>query len=232
MSMNKKSYSLFPMLSMRVGQYVYQVPYLYRKWLCPERTFNFRGQEYKYFLHPYNTTWRNERCVELPLAIEYLQHEDPRKVLEVGNVLSHYIRSPHIVVDKYERGGKIIAQDIVTYRDDRSYELVLCISTLEHIGFDEKPKEPRKYKRAIQNMFSLLSYAGKLIVTIPIGYNPEIDTDLWSNQLGFDEYYYFKRIGPETWKQSERSELKNVRYGVPYRAANGLAICIGYSRSS
>lgn len=34
------------------------------------RTFRLGGKSYRYFYHPYNTTWRNVRCVAKPLAVE------------------------------------------------------------------------------------------------------------------------------------------------------------------
>ena len=36
--------------------------------LRPAGTFVFAGHVYRYFRHPYNATWRNERAVEIPIV--------------------------------------------------------------------------------------------------------------------------------------------------------------------
>jgi hypothetical protein len=227
MSEDKDAYPFLPMFSMQISRYAYQIPYFYQRWIRPERTFIFCGKPYQYFLHPYNTTWRNERCVELAIVMEYLRNQNPAEILEVGNVLSHYVRSAHTVIDRYERGRSVIAQDIVDYQSNQSYKLVLCISTLEHIGFDERPQNPGKYKQAIQVMRSVLTRDGKLIVTVPLGYNPAIDSDLEAGRLPFDEIHFLKRTSYETWLEAQWNDVKDVAYGTPFRAANAIAVCVG-----
>src|ERR687896_193842 len=64
--------------------------------------FELGGRRYRYFAHPYNATWRNERAVELSLAVALLEELSEARVLEVGNVLAHYGYGGHDVVDKYE----------------------------------------------------------------------------------------------------------------------------------
>ena len=49
---------------------------------------------------------------------------------------------------------------------------IVSISTLEHVGWDENTKDPDKIFQAIKNLKSYLVPRGKLIVTMPIGYNP------------------------------------------------------------
>lgn len=62
----------------------------YYKMLKSRRTFAFRGDAHRYFYHRYNTTWRNERTVEIPIILEVLNKSKGKSILEVGNVLSHY----------------------------------------------------------------------------------------------------------------------------------------------
>jgi hypothetical protein len=37
------------------------------------RTFPYRGVELRYFAHPYNATWRNERAIEIPIARHFIE---------------------------------------------------------------------------------------------------------------------------------------------------------------
>src|SRR5881396_1029660 len=67
------------------------------------RSFTARGVDYRYFYHAYNQTYCNERAVEIPIVWPIVQRVPPERVLEVGNVLSHYFSTRHDVVDKYER---------------------------------------------------------------------------------------------------------------------------------
>jgi hypothetical protein len=53
--------------------------------------------------------------------------------------------------------------------------LIVSISTLEHVGWDEEDKNPVKVLQAIEILKSLLAPLGKIVVTLPLGYNPIID---------------------------------------------------------
>src|SRR5437660_5287962 len=64
--------------------------------------FSLGGQEYPYCLAAYNYAWKNERTVEVPIAARVLEAHKGKRILEVGNVLPHYLPTSHIVIDKYE----------------------------------------------------------------------------------------------------------------------------------
>jgi hypothetical protein len=51
----------------------------------------------------------------------------------------------------------------------------VSISTLEHVGWDEMTREPMKILKAIENLKNLTNPKGKIVVTLPLGYNPELD---------------------------------------------------------
>lgn len=104
------------------------------------KTFQFDGREYEYLYHPYNKTWENERGVEIPIFRELLLNHKGKRVLEVGNVLSHYFPIHHEVVKQYEVGSSVINEDIVEFVPQDKYDLILSISTLEHVGWDEHPQ--------------------------------------------------------------------------------------------
>lgn len=211
---------------MDVAKYAYGIPWLFRKLFFKPSSFKFNSRDYAYFSHPYNGTWMNERAIEIPLILEQVAAHSPEAVLEVGNVLSHYFKSSHLVVDKYERRADVISQDILEVDLPRKFDCIVSISTLEHVGWDEMPRVPRKHLQAIVKMKSLLLPGGKMFATIPLGYNPSFDEDLFSGGLGCDQVDYFKRLTSTAWRESVQAEVLDSSYGKKYRAADGLAFCV------
>jgi cyclopropane fatty-acyl-phospholipid synthase-like methyltransferase len=85
----------------------------------------------------------------------------------VDDVLSHYYHITHDVVDKYEKGKNIINQDIVDFTPNERYDLIVSISTMEHVGWDETPCEPRKILRTLVNLKTLrLTVDGRVIIAL------------------------------------------------------------------
>jgi len=82
---------------------------------CFNGYFHFDGNKYKYFISKYNTTWRNERTVEIPIIQKYLKLYINKNILEIGNVMNHYYNYTHTVVDKYEISNNVINCDILNY---------------------------------------------------------------------------------------------------------------------
>ena len=52
----------------------------------------------------------------------------------------HYFPADHEIVDKYEKGDGIVNEDIVNFRPGKKYDLIVSISTLEHISWNEEKK--------------------------------------------------------------------------------------------
>lgn len=75
------------------------------------KTFTLQQKTYKYFYHKYNTTWRNERAVEIPIIWNIVK-TCQGNILGVGNVLSHYFTVNHDIVDKYEKAEGVITEDV------------------------------------------------------------------------------------------------------------------------
>ena len=91
-----------------------------------------------YLNHRYNYTWLNERAVETALAFEVLRDHAGQDVLEIGNVMSQYVSVDHLVVDKYEHAPGVVNADVVDLHLDAKFDLILAVSTLEHVGLDEE----------------------------------------------------------------------------------------------
>ncbi len=187
------------------------------------KCFQFRGKIYRYFHHPF--TLMVERTVEIPIVLEFFKKYSHKDVLEVGNVLYHYFPIQHDVVDKYEKSPNVINEDIVTYDPPKRYDFVGAISTLEHVGWDEQPREKDKFLKAMTNLKRLLKDSGLLVATMPLGYNPFLDQLIQEQQTGFSEVYFLKRISRNNqWEEATLDEAKNARFGSPYPCANAIAI--------
>lgn len=186
------------------------------------RTFVFDGRERRCFDHHYNETWRNERAVEVPLAREALRGD----ALEVGNVLAHYGVRGHTVVDKYERAPGVLNVDIVEYAPGRSFDSIVSISTIEHIGFDEDVRDPGKPRAAVAHLRSLLAPGGTLFVTFPLGYNPGVDVLAEPSAADFDTVGYLRRSAD--WRHWTQAPWEDVRHCVydPERAATAIAVAV------
>jgi hypothetical protein len=202
--------------------------YIFRMLIKNTEKFSFNSKKYPYFWHSYNNTFSHERAIEIPIIMDYIKKRKEQRILEVGNVLSHYFETGWDVLDKYEKGIDVINQDIIQYKPSKKYNLVVSVSTIEHIGFDETPKDPKQIFAAIKNLRKILQKNGELIVTVPIGWNPYLDKLLIKKKLGFHEEYYFKRYDWRNyWKQVwTMDEIKDAQFSRPYIGANGLFIGI------
>ena len=150
------------------------------------------------------------------------------KILEVGNVLSHYHRFAHDVVDKYEQADGVINQDVVDFRPTERYDLIVSVSTLEHIGWDENPKEPKKVLKAIENLKSnCLAHGGVMVITVPLGHNLELDTSLKQGLIDLGKQYYMKRLSKDNlWKETDLENVQDIMYDSPFPRGNGIVIAV------
>lgn len=196
--------------------------------LRSHRSFTLAGHSYQYHFARYNTTWHHERAVEIPVTRGIVRNFDPERVLEVGNVLPHYFRTSHTVLDKDEADPRVVNTDVVDFRTDRRFDLILSISTLEHVGFDySEVVEPEKIILAIEHLRGLLSEHGRLVVTLPMGYNPYLDELLRDGRLRFDRLLAMERVSRDNrWRETTWASIASAGYDNPYRGANGLVIGI------
>ena len=198
------------------------------------KTFNLNEEFYKYFYNSYNTTWYNERTVEIPIAYRYFEACAGSK-LEIGNVLQHYYkldRTDLDIVDRFEKGYKVINEDILTFSPNKKYNAILSISTMEHIGQDYgEEHDGKKLMKAFKHVIDLLAVNGEFFCTMPIGENPVVDKNLELNRFGFDEEYYMKRISEDNkWVQCLKNEALEMEYGKPYDFANAIVIGIIHAK--
>ncbi|WP_010273424.1 class I SAM-dependent methyltransferase [Paenibacillus senegalensis] len=207
-----------------------------------------------YNTHPYNN-W-SERAVEVPLAVDFLKrHATGKRILEVGNVLSHYgpisAQCPGVgqvdIIDKFEQQPGVINIDLMDV--SHSYDIILSISTMEHIGQqaygESKHGDLEAPLKAIAKVYDLLNPGGLAFITVPFGRLTYLG---WLIQFG-SKYlaalqtkfgipresirtWFFKKIDMEIketaprqyWVQCKEDELRDTLFGSPFVLANGIAV--------
>ncbi len=135
----------------------------------------------------------NERPIEFRYVFEQIARLNPATVLDVGTgttALPHLIRNCGCVVTAidnvrdywpsgmFNRHYYIRREDITRCTVKERFDLVTCISVLEHIP---------NHQAAVQTMLNLLNPGGHLIMTFPYNENTYVDDA-------------FKRPGAERFK--------------------------------
>lgn len=141
--------------------------------LRPLAQFYINGLNRREFRHPLFPFF-NERPVEYRFVFAQIARYYPKKVLDVGTGLTAL---PHLIancgcqvtaidnIKDYWRHGlfnrhyHVINDNIVQTRlAAQEFDLITCVSTLEHIG---------DYDQAVASMFKLLKPGGHLLLTFP-----------------------------------------------------------------
>jgi SAM-dependent methyltransferase len=175
--------------------------------------FEFGGERYPYVFCPYKWSWLTERTVEVPIAQAIVDASAGKRILEVGNVLSHYGPQSHVIVDKYEQTPGVLNLDVMDLEDLGQFDLIVAISTVEHVGWDEEPRDPDKAPEAVRRLVAQLAPAGRLLLTVPIGYHPGLDAALRSGELTAARSSALRRYGRgPRWQEVPADDV----WGTPY----------------
>ena len=176
--------------------------------------FIFNVQNYEYLRHAYNQASLNMRTVEVPIVLDYIS-KGPRfgYVLEVGNVLSHYVPATWDIIDQYEEAAGVKNIDIMQVSGGR-YELIVSISTVEHIGYDKRANTA-KYTliEIVTHIRSLLAPDGKLLITVPLGFRKDIDEAVSADQAAIGRYMYQSDAVSNSWEQCDLNKALSIKRG-------------------
>lgn len=151
--------------------------------------FTYAGRSYEYHDSLYNITRLNERCVEVAVALEWLSEHE--RVLEVGNVLEHYgCWVERDIVDLVEQPAwyqerpvaNIDIFDVMVGQDEPGYNLIVSLSTIEHIGTDFA--NDRDSMDAVRHLQSLLAPRGEMLLTAPTGVSKVLDDAIAAGATG------------------------------------------------
>lgn len=130
----------------------------------------------------------------------------------------------HRVVDKYEQGEHIENIDVLDISG--SHDLIVTISTLEHVGDDRGPKRGvtghgeeqggSKAVAAIEHLRGCLAPGGSLLFTVPVGFNRALDEAVAAGIPGV-KTSFLRRIDRENrWVEAEWPEVSGASYGYPF----------------
>lgn len=198
------------------------------------KEFTFNNQVYDYLYDGERRQLQNERVVEVPIVWREVQKYNADSVLEVGCVLPVHYKTEHDIVDKYEKcptNPRLLNVDIVGFKPDKKYKLVVCVSTLEHIGAGWKDEgiQPDKPRQALESMHECLANNGIILVTVPVGPNRMIE-ERWGD-LGLTKTLCMKRVSEDNeWIETSWDEAIKCIYAKPYPGGNGLLV--GYYENS
>jgi SAM-dependent methyltransferase len=194
-----------------------------------KKTFSINGRTYRYFLHYYNNTWGNERAVEVPFVWDIVKKakEEEKKVLEIGNVLSNYFSIGHDVIDKYEKSNypRLLNVDFNDFNPSEKYDLIVSISTFEHIGKIDPPEFRGKVVDAVRHARKLLAPGGTAVITVPAGYNEFLDRAIKDGRISFSKTVCMERHQKRNeWKETTLETALGKPYIRPFPGATGLII--------
>lgn len=168
--------------------------------------------------------------MEIPIIKSFLKNRTSERLLEIGNVLSHYtqfIENSWTVVDLFEKQKGVVNLDVLDYLPDEKFDLIISVSTLEHIGLDDGIANKEKALEAMHHCINeCLNNGGKFIFTIPIGYNKDLDRALLDNRVEVYEKHYLIRKAGNEWVEAYEEEATKKQYGYPYIYANATLIGI------
>jgi len=179
----------------------------------------------------------DERPIEIPWALG--RARGAKRVLDAG---SAFAEPAYLAALAALGADELVAVDlapveipglravVADLRDlpfhDGSFDLALCISTIEHVGFDnsiygiEAERDDDGIARALGELRRVLAPDGRLVVTVPTGAHEEhgwfvqLEPDDWRARFaaaGFDttdEETY--ALGPEGWAAAE--DVAGARY--------------------
>lgn len=206
--------------------FTYPISFIF---LNHKKSFYFKKRKYFYCREKYNLSWRNERAVEIPIFQRLVRENIKANILEVGCVLKWYKSSPKsnwTILDKFEKFGSTINLDIINYKPRTKFDLILSISTIEHIGLEDGSSKKNKVIKAINHLITnCLSKKGKIIFSIPIGYNKYLDNQIFSKRIHLSKTYYFLRRSNSEWREVDSEQVINCEYNKYYRiGSKGLLI--------
>jgi len=190
----------------------------------------------------------DERVVEIPWVLSRLRTRG--RVLEVGYAfaeaayLAALLRADVdlVGVDLAERdveGLETVQADVRSLPfDDRSFDQVLLVSTLEHVGADntvyglEGGRDEGAREAALRELARVLTRSGSLLVTVPLGEPADHGwfrqddergwTSLFARAGCFVEELELYELGPEGWHAAPAFEAAGVRYGERGPAASAV----------
>jgi SAM-dependent methyltransferase len=203
------------------------------------------GERLRWLQAPAGT---DERVVEIPWVLSRLRASG--RVLEVGYA---FAETPYLAA-LLRSGVEVVGVDLATREvesmetvaadvralpfEDRSFDQVLLVSTLEHVGADntiyglEGEPDPSARLDALGELRRVLQRDGSLLVTVPLGepgdhgwFRQEDEsgwTRLYARAGLFVEEQEAYELTPEGWRAAPAFRADGVLYGTRGPAASAV----------
>lgn len=204
-----------------------------------------RGERPRWLQGPPAT---DERVVEIPWVLARLQGD---RALEVGYA---FAEPPYLaallaagfddltgvdLADATVPGMTTVRADVRELPFDRgSFDLVLCVSTLEHVGADntayglEAETDAHSRSTALRELRRVLGPDGRLLITVPCGEPGDYGwfrqedvrgwTQLFTKAGFFIEEQEVYELTTEGWRSSPELDARGLRYGERGPAASAV----------
>ena len=193
----------------------------------------------------------DERAIEIPWSLA--RYDGEARVLDVGYAFAEpaylaglvALGAPGLTgVDLAEAavpGLRSVVADVRTLPfDDGAFELVFCISTLEHVGRDNDvydvaaPRDELGDEAALRELHRVLARDGRVLVSVPTG---EHDDQGWQLQRTPEDWVaVFERAGflvfedelytraEEGWRTATLADARAARYGASGPGAGAVLL--------
>ena len=195
-----------------------------------------------------------ERCIEIPWAISCYKGE--KKVLDIGyaNAEGRYLDGLLSLNIPQLYGIDIVRKDVneiisimgdirKTNLPNNFFDLVFCISTIEHIGWDNSIYD-KKYcenndlgdLKAVKEIHRITKKRGRIVLTVPYGkfhnygWFIQYDDRRWDELIRAskckelrEDFFIYKEGG---WYNSNKHDLKDVQYKDNNAPAAAGLVCV------
>jgi len=193
----------------------------------------------------------DERAIEIPWCLA--RYDGERRVLDVGYAFAEpaylaglvALGAPELsgadLAEAEVPGLQPIVADVRSLPvADGAFDLVFCISTLEHVGRDndvyavDAPKSEEGDEAALRELHRVLDRNGRLLVSVPTG---ERDDQGWQLQRTPDDWIVvFERAGflvfedelyvrgPDGWRTGTLAQAGSARYGANGPGADAVLL--------
>jgi SAM-dependent methyltransferase len=204
-----------------------------------------RGERPRWLQGPPET---DERVVEIPWVLARLTRG---RALEVGYA---FAEPPYLAALLQARFDELVGVDLAAadvpgltavqadVRDlpfeDGAFDLVLCVSTLEHVGADntgyglDAEADGGSRRAALRELRRVLAADGRLLITVPCGEPGEYGwfhqddvrgwTRLFTDAGFFVEEQELYELTGAGWRASPKLDTKGLRYGERGPAASAV----------
>ena len=179
--------------------------------------------------------WSDERAIEIPWVLA--RYDGEARVLDIGTAFAEpmYVEglaelgAPELVTVDLAEPATVLADVRDLPFEDNRFDVILCVSTLEHVGRDNKvydvdaPREEHGDEAALRELRRVLARDGRLLVSVPTGVHDDQGWQVQREPLAWIELFehtgftvYEDELyvrGDDGWRTASLAEANAATYG-------------------